>query len=153
RCERRADEQRGQDTQECSHAEQLPDRIPCTIARGPEARQCRLAFWWRRRGARVTTGDVEPPETPRILAMKTLSCLAAVALLFPGAPSARAEEAKKFNILFIMSDDMRPDLGCYGNKLVKSSNLDRLASRSVRFEKAYVQYPLCNPSRSSMLNG
>lgn len=61
--------------------------------------------------------------------------------------------AEKLNVLFLMSDDLRPEIGCYGNTIVKTPNIDALAKSGVRFEQAYVQFPLCNPSRTSMLNG
>ncbi len=64
-----------------------------------------------------------------------------------------AADPPRFNVLFLMSDDLRPELGCYGNEQVKTPNIDALAAAGVRFERAYVQFPLCNPSRSSMLTG
>jgi arylsulfatase A-like enzyme len=75
------------------------------------------------------------------------------ALVLLSAAASAIAAAPQLNVLFLMSDDMRPDLGCYGHEVVKSPNIDALARSGVRFERAYCQYPLCNPSRTSMLNG
>jgi arylsulfatase A-like enzyme len=64
-----------------------------------------------------------------------------------------AAQKQKLNVLFIAVDDMRPDLGPYGNKQVRTPNLDRLAARGLTFTSAYCQQAVCSPSRTSLLTG
>jgi len=67
--------------------------------------------------------------------------------------SASRGQNQKPNILFIIVDDLRPELGCYGKKVIKTPNIDRLAQQGVVFTRAYCQQSICNPSRTSLLTG
>ena len=80
--------------------------------------------------------------------------LAALAFCCPLAVLAENNApAGRPNVLFIIVDDLRPQLGAYGFPEARTPSIDRLAAQGVLFERAYVQWPVCGPSRASLLSG
>lgn len=85
---------------------------------------------------------------------KRLYVLTILLVLLLNALNCQSQSSKKPpNILFIAVDDLRPELGCYGNTFVKSPNIDQLAEDGMTFTRAYCQSAVCNPSRASLLTG
>ena len=81
---------------------------------------------------------------------------AATTFLLPRSMLAQATSSapgRKLNVLFIIVDDLRPQLGCYGDKLAVTPNIDKLSAAGTRFERAYCQQAVCSPSRTSLLTG
>lgn len=86
-------------------------------------------------------------NSPKIL------ILLGVASLFIGGHTVNAQDAEKTNVIMVVIDDLRTELGCYGVDAMHSPSIDRFAQKGMLFNHAYAQYPVCNPSRSSFLSG
>jgi iduronate 2-sulfatase len=80
-------------------------------------------------------------------------CIVLIAALFCAAPicNCAAPAVAKPNVLLICVDDLKPLLGCYSDKAIKSPNIDRLAARGIMFERAYCNQAVCAPSRNALL--
>ena len=90
-----------------------------------------------------------------LLRSLSLHLAVSLSLLLTGsalAATPASAPAPRPNVLFIMADDLRAELGSYGSPAL-TPNLDRLARRAVQFDRAYCQQAVCNPSRSSLLTG
>ena len=85
-----------------------------------------------------------------VLRIKICAALCLLALAFT---RVGAQTERKLNVLFISLDDLRPNLGAYGDPIAKTPNMDRIASGGVLFNRAYCQQAVCSPSRTSLLTG
>ena len=85
---------------------------------------------------------------------KTLSKILFYSLIvFTISIQGFAQQKKKPNVLFIAVDDLKPELGCFGNKMIKTPNIDKLAKRGCLFKQNYVQQAVCGPTRASIMTG
>jgi arylsulfatase A-like enzyme len=84
--------------------------------------------------------------------MLRVAALAALAVLSHAGP-ARAEAAKRPNIVWIVVDDMSANFSCYGETLIRTPHVDRLAAGGTKFAKAFVTAPVCSPCRSALITG
>lgn len=76
-----------------------------------------------------------------------------IVVLWATVPASAQDAKRRPNVLFLISDDLAATLGCYGHSLAKTPNIDALAKRGLLCDRAYCQFPHCNPSRASMLSG
>ena len=85
--------------------------------------------------------------------MKLLK-LSFLTLLFISITGSKpSRQSNKMNVLFIIADDLNCALGAYGDPLAITPNIDKLAKQGLVFNNAHVQYPLCGPSRVSLMTG
>src|SRR5258705_10830436 len=85
---------------------------------------------------------------------KLLHIVMALGFCLAIAPSTRAADIKKPNILFILADDLGyGDLGCYGQKIIQTPNINRLAAEARKVTQFYAGNPVCAPARGTLITG
>src|SRR5687767_819922 len=85
-------------------------------------------------------------------AIKKLSLLV-LAVVTLASSQLRAAEIQRPNILWFIVDDMSANFSCYGEKVIQTPNVDRLAREGTRFSRAFVTAPVCSPCRSALITG
>ncbi len=85
-------------------------------------------------------------------AIRLIACAALICASF-ATWATLAIATERPNVLFVCVDDLRPELGCYGNKEIKTPNFDQFATQGVVFTRAYCQSAVCAPSRASVMTG
>lgn len=91
----------------------------------------------------------------KVIALGSLACVASVLVCMgsPGRAVAASPSVDRPNVLLILVDDLKPSFGAYGDSFVHSPNLDALAARGMRFDRAYCNQAVCAPSRNNLLTG
>jgi len=97
--------------------------------------------------------DVRFKKETLVDTRNTLYHAAAIILLLLSMTSLCAGEVGRANILWIIAEDMSPDLGWYGNRVVTTPNIDLLAGRGMKFNKVFTTGPACSPSRTALATG
>ena len=88
----------------------------------------------------------------RIIMSKSIFPVLGIVLLFFSL-FLHAQESERPNIIWIIAEDMSPDLGCYGNQVVTTPNIDGLAEKGMQFTNVFTTSPACSPSRTALATG
>ncbi len=91
-------------------------------------------------------------QREKIITSKSIFFVKGIALLFSSS-ILHAEDLRRPNIIWIIAEDMSPDLGCYGNQVVTTPNIDGLAEKGMQFTNVYTTSPACSPSRTALATG
>ena len=91
-------------------------------------------------------------QREKIITSKSIFFVTGIALLFSSS-ILHAEDSERPNIVWIIAEDMSPDLGCYGNQVVTTPNIDGLAVKGMQFTNVFTTSPACSPSRTALATG